>query len=141
LLQIQVEITDQRTYLDKTTGLPVDDPPRGPYNVTVMLRGVGVAEMNSGPQPVIGVSDVIDKPGKAVIQIPCPKTRTTAAVHLDLTTQYGLHYQDEFVVSFHMHFHKLLKWLIALPMLVMSAVVLAVGQSWGYDAGRSYHLG
>eukprot|EP00879_Flechtneria_rotunda_P003998 GHRR01004239.1.p1 GENE.GHRR01004239.1~~GHRR01004239.1.p1 ORF type:complete len:449 (+),score=111.00 GHRR01004239.1:366-1712(+) len=138
-LQIQVEVWDQRTILEK--GTAVQNLRRGPYNVTVMLKGVGVADMNTGPQPVIGVSDVIDKPGKTVIEIPCPRTRTTATVHLDLVTQHGLHYEDEFVVSFHMHFHKLLKWLIALPLLAMAMVVVAAGQSMDFDAGRSYHLG
>lgn len=122
-------------------GVPMEDPPRGPYNITVMLKGVGVAEMNAGPQPVIGVSDVIDKPGKAVIEIPCPRTRTTAAVTLDLATKHGLHYQDEFYVSFHMHFYKLLKWLVALPLLAMAAAAVIIGQTMGFDSGRSYYLG
>lgn len=138
-LQVQVELWDHRTILEN--GSPVEDPPRGPYNISVVLKGVGVAEMNAGPQPVIGISDVLDKPGKTVIEIPCPRTRTTAAVHLDLITKHGLHFEDEFVVSFHMHFHKLLKWLIALPLLAMASVVVIVGQSMGFDAGRSYHLG
>eukprot|EP00878_Enallax_costatus_P038019 GHUV01043146.1.p1 GENE.GHUV01043146.1~~GHUV01043146.1.p1 ORF type:complete len:142 (+),score=9.65 GHUV01043146.1:277-702(+) len=137
--QVQVELWDQRTILDH--GVPMENPARGPYNVSVVLKGVGVAEMNTGPQPVIGVSDVLDKPGKTVIEIPCPKTRTTAAVSLDMTTKHGLHYQDEFVLSFHMHFHKLLKWLIALPLLAMSVVAVIVAQTTGFDSGRSYHLG
>lgn len=137
--QVQVELWDQRTVLEH--GVPMDNPARGPYNITVMLKGVGVAEMNAGPQPVIGVSDVLDKPGKTVIEVPCPRSRTTAAVSLDLITKHGLHYQDEFVLSFHMHFHKLLKWLIALPLLAMATVAVIVGQSMGFDAGRSYHLG
>lgn len=138
-LQIPVELWDQRTILDH--GVPVENSARGPYNVSVILKGVGIAEMNAGPQPVIGVSDVLDKPGKVVIEIPCPKTRTTAAVSLDMTTKHGLHYQDEFVLSFHMHFHKLLKWLIALPLLAMSVVAVIFAQTMGFDSGRTYHLG
>jgi hypothetical protein len=138
-MQVQLEVTDQRALL--VQGVPSDDPPRGPYNVTVLLKGVGVAEMNAGPQPVIGLSDVLPKPGKSVVALPCPRTRTTAAVHLDLITEHRLHYEDEFVVSFHMHFHKLLKWLIALPLLGMALVVLMAGQSLGYADTTSYHLG
>jgi hypothetical protein len=134
-LQVQVELWDARTMLHN--GLPMDDPPRGPYNITVMLKGVGVAEMNAGSQPVIGVSDVLDKPGKTIIEIPCPRTRTTAAVHLDVITKNGLHFEDEFVLSFHMHFHKLLKWLIALPLLAMASVAVIVAQSYGFDVGKS----
>ncbi|WIA09420.1 hypothetical protein OEZ85_008825 [Tetradesmus obliquus] len=134
-LQVQVELWDARTMLDH--GMPIDDPPRGPYNITVMLKGVGVAEMNAGAQPVIGVSDVLEKPGKTVIEIPCPRTRTTAAVHLDVITKNGLHFEDEFVLSFHMHFHKLLKWLIALPLLAMASVTIIVAQSYGFDLGKS----
>eukprot|EP00882_Tetradesmus_deserticola_P011585 GHRQ01012257.1.p2 GENE.GHRQ01012257.1~~GHRQ01012257.1.p2 ORF type:complete len:312 (+),score=119.86 GHRQ01012257.1:2070-3005(+) len=134
-LQVQVELWDARTLLHN--GVPIDESQRGPYNVTVTLKGVGVAEMNAGPQPVIGVSDVLEKPGKAVIEIPCPRTRTTAAVHLDVITKYGLHFEDEFVLSFHMHFHKLLKWLIALPLLTMASVAVIVAQSYGFDAGKS----
>ncbi|KAF6259028.1 hypothetical protein COO60DRAFT_1270373 [Scenedesmus sp. NREL 46B-D3] len=93
--------------------------------------------MNAGPQPVIGVSDVLEKPGKTVIELPCPRTRTTAAVHLDVITKNGLHFEDEFVLSFHMHFHKLLKWLIALPLLTMASVAIIVAQSYGFDAGKS----
>jgi hypothetical protein len=135
---VQVEVTDQRVLLQH--GMPVEDPPRGPYNVTVVLKGVGIAEMNAGPQPVIGLSDLLPKPGKATMLLPTPKTRTTAALHLDLVTQHRLHYEDEFVLSFHMHFHKLLKWLIAVPLLAMAVVVLIVGQSTGYES-KSYHLG
>lgn len=137
--QVQVEVTDQRTLLEH--GLPVEDLQRGPYNVTVLLKGVGVADMNAGPQPVIGLSDVLPKPGKSIVVLPNPRTRTTAAVHLDMVTEHRLHYEDEFVVSFHMHFHKLLKWLIALPLLGMALVVLLVGQSEGYEDTKQYHLG
>ncbi len=95
----------------------------------------------TGPQPVIGVADVLDVPGKALLELPCPRTRTTAAVRLDVVTKHGLHYEDEFSLSFHMHFHKLLKWLVAGPLLAMAAVVIATAQGMGYDAGRSYDLG
>ena len=38
----------------------------------------------------------------------------------------GLTLTDEFSLSFHLHFHKLLKWLVALPPVLMTlALVLA----------------
>jgi hypothetical protein len=53
-----------------------------------------------------------------------------------------LHFQDDFALSFHVHFHKLLKYLVALPLLAMAAVALAVaapvvagGEYAAYDLG------
>jgi hypothetical protein len=106
----------------------------GPYNVTVLLRGVGVAEMNSGAQPVIGVADAFATPGPRAVEIPCPRTRTTATVRIDVVDGSGLHYRDEFALSFHVHFHKLLKYLVALPVLAMALVCLAVAARLGGDA-------
>jgi hypothetical protein len=138
--QVEVNIVDERKllhqgHLEATEGL-------GPYNVTVVLKGVGVAEMNAGPQPVIGVADTFNAPGRYVVEVPCPRTRTTAAVHLDVMDKHGLHYEDEYVVSFHIHFYKLLKWLVALPLLAMAVVLLAAAQSADFtDAAKSYNLG
>lgn len=77
-----------------------------------------------------------------MVEIPCPRTRTTATVRVDLVDSNLVHYHDEFVLSFHVHFHKLLKYLVALPLLGMCAVVLAVtapllagGEYAAYDLG------
>jgi hypothetical protein len=40
-----------------------------------------------------------------------------------------------------MHFHKLLKWLVALPLLGMALVVAMMGQALGYADTKNYHLG
>lgn len=37
--------------------------------------------------------------------------------------KHGLVFADEFALSFHMHFYRLLKWLVALP-LAFTAVAL-----------------
>jgi len=175
---------------------------QGPYNVTVMLQGVGVREMNAGaaqrrcclgwlapglcalpgsacdpasscccphlpraglparsssplpskqlslswcagPAPVIGLSDTLPKPGKFVLELPVPRTRATATVHVDVVDAFGVHYVDEFSLSFHVHFYKLLKYLIALPLLAMGAVVLLLplGGASSADLRKAYHLG
>jgi hypothetical protein len=98
----------------------------GPYNVSIMLRGVTVAEMNAGAEPVIGIADELAKPGEHIIELPCPRTRSTATVRIELTDANKLQYVDEFSLSFHMHFHRLLKWLIALPLGLMAAAVLGL---------------
>lgn len=46
----------------------------------------------------------------------------------------GLLYSDEFALSFHMHFHRLLKWAVALPLGLMLAVLAAVAG----PAGRTH---
>jgi hypothetical protein len=98
----------------------------GPYNVTVLLRGVGVPEMNAGDSPIIGVADAVHKPGVHTFEVPCPRTRTTATVRVDVIDANLMHYMDEFPLSFHVHFHKLLKYFIALPLLGMALVALLV---------------
>ncbi len=40
--------------------------------------------MNSGPQPVIGVADTFNRPGTYALELPCPRTRSTATVHIEL---------------------------------------------------------
>ncbi len=62
-----------------------------------------------------------------VPQLACPRTRSTATIHIEMADAHGLTLSDEFSLSFHLHFHRLLKWLVALPMLVMVAIPLAGG--------------
>ena len=96
------------------------------YNVTVRLVGVGVEEMKGGEQPVIGVADSFTRPGVYTVELPCPKTRTTAGVRLEMTAPGGLRFEDNFSVSFHVHYYRLLKWMVALPFTFMVAAVLAL---------------
>lgn len=95
------------------------------------------------PPPPPGISDTISG-GKHVLFLPVPRTRTTATVHVEVTDEFGARYVDEFSLSFHVHFHKLLKYLIALPVLAMGAVVLLLpagaGASYA-DLRKAYHLG
>lgn len=83
--QVSVEVTDRRASLSPSTGAALNASRGGPYNVTVLLRGVGVSEMNTGPAPVIGVADALPDGGPHVLEIPCPRTRTTATVRVEVT--------------------------------------------------------
>mmetsp|Transcript_4558 Transcript_4558/g.9807 ORF Transcript_4558/g.9807 Transcript_4558/m.9807 type:complete len:1070 (-) Transcript_4558:202-3411(-) len=123
-LRVQINIIDKRaTFAPNGTLLRSRG---GPYNVSVVLKGVGVREMNSGPQPVIGVADTFSAPGTYLIELPAPRSRSTATVHIELVDAHGLSLSDEFSLSFHMHFHKLLKWLVAAPAVLMAAGLMAL---------------
>ncbi|KIY93696.1 hypothetical protein MNEG_14267 [Monoraphidium neglectum] len=131
-LRVAVEILDRRAAL-APDGRVANASRGGPYNLTVVLRGVGVADMNAGDAPIIGVADAFAAPGVHILELPCPKSRTTATVRVDLVDANGLHFQDEFALSFHVHFHKLLKYLVALPLLAMALVALAVAAPLAAD--------
>lgn len=38
---------------------------------------------------------------------------------------HQLRWTDDFSLSFHVHFHKLLKWLVAVPVTLCAAAILA----------------
>ncbi|GBF89817.1 hypothetical protein Rsub_02521 [Raphidocelis subcapitata] len=138
-LRVSIEVLDRRASLTPS-GAPLNASRGGPYNVTVLLRGVGVGEMNAGPAPVIGVADALPNGGPHVLEIPCPRTRTTATVRVEVTDENRLSYVDEFPLSFNVHFHKLLKYLVALPLLAMAAVALAVAAPYLGEDEEGYGL-
>lgn len=123
-LQIKVVILDKRGLM--LPGGKMVQTQGGPYNISVVLKGVGVREMNSGPTPIIGVVDTFSAPGTYLMELPCPRTRTTATVHIEMVDSHGMVLSDEFALSFHLHFHKLLKWLVAGPPLLMALAVVVV---------------
>ena len=82
--------------------------------------------MNSGPQPVVGMTDIYHEPGVYVLEIPCPRTRSTATVHIEMSDEHKLAFVDEFSLSFHMHYYRLLKWLVAVPFTAAALAVLAL---------------
>jgi len=100
--------------------------PKTSYKVTATLVGVGAREMNTGEQPVIGLTQYVNSTGTYTIDLPCPRSRTTATIRLSVTDENGSTYVDEFPLSFHVHFYRLLKWLVVLPLTAMSMVVLTV---------------
>lgn len=122
-MQLKVHIVDRRP-LASANGSVVQYGHSGPYKVNVMLKEVGIWEMNMGPEPIIGASHTQDAPGSFVVSLPCPKSKTTATVHIVVSDAHGFQAVDEFALSFHMHYYKLLKWMVALPMVASGVVVL-----------------
>lgn len=59
------------------------------------------------------------------MQVPCPRTRSTAAIRISLVDRYGGGAVDTFSLSFHIHFHRLLKWILAGPFALACLVLLA----------------
>lgn len=47
-------------------------------------QGVGLDAMNAGEQPVIGLTDTYTQPGVYTLEIPCPRTRSTATIHIEM---------------------------------------------------------
>lgn len=90
------------------------------------LQGVGLEGMNAGTQPVVGMTDTYHEPGIYTLEIPCPRTRSTATIHIEMTDEHKLTFVDDFSLSFHMHFYRLLKWMVALPFTVAALAVLAL---------------
>lgn len=43
--------------------------------------------MNAGEQPVIGLTDTYSQPGVYTLEIPCPRTRSTATIHIEMTDE------------------------------------------------------
>jgi hypothetical protein len=112
------------TITDRRPPLP-GGKPRGPYRVAVTLHGVGAKDMNAGDQPVIGMVDTLNKTGTYTMEIPCPRSRTTASVRVEFKDETGAVFADEFALSFHVHFYRLLKWLVVAPFAFTAAALLA----------------
>jgi hypothetical protein len=64
------------------------------------------------------------QPGKHRIKLPTVGVRTTGTVLVEMVDKNGLYFSDEFSLTFHMHYYKLLKWLLVLPMLGMFGVLV-----------------
>ncbi len=60
------------------------------------------------------------------LQIPCPRTRSTATVHLEMVDSNEMVFTDSFALSFHFQFHRLLKWLLVLPFAACAIAVAAL---------------
>lgn len=76
--------------------------------------------------PIIGNLNSFAVPGTYSTPIPCPRTRSTATVRIEMTDSHGITASDSFSLSFHMHFHRLLKWLVAVPLIGCTFAVLAL---------------
>ncbi|KAJ6331566.1 hypothetical protein OIU76_010028 [Salix suchowensis] len=92
---------------------------QAPYNVTTTLLVPG----NYQGERQIKQSQTFDRPGKYRIKLPTVGVRTTGTVLVEMTDKNGLYFSDDFSLTFHMHYYKLLKWLLVLPMLGMFFVL------------------
>lgn len=67
---------------------------------------------------------VFDRAGVHRIKLPTVGVRTAGMVLVEMVDKNGIYFSDEFALTFHMHYYKLLKWLLVLPMLGMFAVLV-----------------
>ncbi|KAF8402711.1 hypothetical protein HHK36_010799 [Tetracentron sinense] len=93
---------------------------QAPYNVTTSLLVPGNYQ---GERRIIR-NQVFNSSGKYRIKLPTVPVRTTGTVLLEMIDKNGLHFSDEFSLTFHMYYYKLLKWLLVLPMLGMFGVLV-----------------
>ncbi|KAL5983260.1 Protein DEFTIVE IN EXINE FORMATION 1 [Asimina triloba] len=93
---------------------------QGPYNVTATLLVPG----NYQGERRIVHNQVFDQPGKYKIKMPTVPVRTTGSVLVEMVDRNGIHFSDDFSLTFHMHYYKLLKWLLVLPMLWMFGILV-----------------
>ena len=69
-------------------------------------------------------NQTFDCAGKHRIKLPTVGVRTTGTVLVEMVDKNGLYFSDDFSLTFHMHYYKLLKWLLVLPMLAMFGVLV-----------------
>ncbi|KAJ3682677.1 hypothetical protein LUZ60_012904 [Juncus effusus] len=93
---------------------------QAPYNVTTTLLVPG----NYQGERKIVVNEVHDKPGKKKVKLPTVPVRTTGTVLVEMVDKNGLYFSDEFSLTFHMYYYKLLKWMVVLPMLGMFGMLV-----------------
>eukprot|EP01018_Ginkgo_biloba_P034640 Gb_30710 [translate_table: standard] len=93
---------------------------QGPYNVTVTLLVPGNYQ---GPRR-ISQHQMYDRPDTYKMKLPTVPVRTTGTVIVEMVDKNGLYFSDEFSLTFHMHYYKLLKWLLVLPMVGMFGLLV-----------------
>lgn len=69
------------------------------------------------------LEQTFNSPGVHSLLIKCPDFPTHAAVRIDMLDQHKFHYSDEFSLSFHIHYYRIFKWILALPLFVMLFVL------------------
>lgn len=100
----------------------MDDPDRMNWlsatQVTLMTPG------NYRGEKRITYNYTHDNPGLYIATLPCVATRTGGTVLVEMLDKNSLYFQDEFALTFHMHYYRLLKWLLTLPLLGMTGMFL-----------------
>ena len=67
------------------------------------------------------------------MEVPCPRSRTTATVEISMVDKNGKFYRDEFAISFHMGSYRILKWTLAGPFLVTALAVIRAAPLLGHN--------
>eukprot|EP00250_Pteridium_aquilinum_P004014 c14266_g1_i1 orf=272-2908(+) len=107
---------------------------QGPYNVTATLL---VPHNYMGPRRITE-SRLIEQPGRHQFKMPCVSVRSSGAVILEMVDKNGLYFSDEFSLTFHMHYYRLLKWMVILPMFGMLCMLLWLHPEGGGSALPSF---
>lgn len=108
---VEIEIVDKYRYPSGS---------QAPYNVTTTLLVPG----NYQGERRIKQNQIFERTGKYKIKLPTVGVRTTGTVLVEMVDKNGLYFSDEFSLTFHMYYYKLLKWLLVLPMLGMFGVLV-----------------
>ncbi|CAH9081889.1 unnamed protein product [Cuscuta epithymum] len=108
---VEIEIVDRHRFPSGS---------QAPYNVTVSLLVPG----NYQGERTIKHNQIFGSPGKQRIKLPTVGVRTAGTVVVEMVDKNGLYFWDDFSITFHMHYYKLLKWLLGLPMLGMFGVLV-----------------
>ncbi len=88
------------------------------FQVTLMVPGNYLGEKR------IERHNVHNQAGVYKVNLPCVPVRTVGTVLVEMVDKNGLYFSDEFPLMFHMHYYRLLKWLLVLPLLGMAGVLL-----------------
>ncbi|XP_015897105.1 protein DEFECTIVE IN EXINE FORMATION 1 [Ziziphus jujuba] len=108
---VDIEIVDEYRFPSGT---------QAPYNVTTTLFVPG----NYQGERRITQNQIINRPGTHRIKLPTVGVRTTGTVMVEMVDKNGLYFTDDFSLTFHMYYYRLLKWLLVLPMLGMFGVLV-----------------
>ncbi|KAM3340783.1 protein DEFECTIVE IN EXINE FORMATION 1 [Capsicum galapagoense] len=108
---VEIEIFDKYRYPSGS---------QAPYNVTVSLLVPG----NYQGDRTIKQNKIFNQPGKHRLMLPVVGVRTAGTVLVEMVDKNGLYFSDDFSLTFHFHYYKLLKWLLVLPMLGMFGVLV-----------------
>ncbi|EYU41833.1 hypothetical protein MIMGU_mgv1a001719mg [Erythranthe guttata] len=93
---------------------------QAPYNVTISLLVPG----NYQGERTIKQNQIFDRAGKHRVKLPTVGVRTGGTVMVEMVDKNGVYFSDDFSLTFHMYYYKLLKWLLVLPMLGMFGILV-----------------
>lgn len=69
-------------------------------------------------------NQIYNQPGTYKFKLPVVPVRTIGTVIVEMVDKNGLYFSDEFSLTFHMHYYKLFKWLLVLPMVGMFGLLV-----------------